>query len=61
MKVWPHGGGDSKYLAWDYNYSSRFSFKGECDVKEEAFGLWEPAGQASKASSDLSGKACKPK
>ena len=59
--VTTHGGGDSKYLAWDYNYSSRFSFKGECDVKEEAFGLWEPAGQASKASSDLSGKACKPK
>ncbi|MCX5800908.1 MAG: transglutaminase [Candidatus Eisenbacteria bacterium] len=59
--VTTHGGGDSRYLGWDYNYSSRFSYRGKCDVKEEAFALWELAGEASGTSSELSGKACKPK
>jgi transglutaminase-like putative cysteine protease len=59
--VTTHGGGDSKYLGWDYNYSSRSTFKGKSEVREEAFALWEPIEKAPDASSELSGKACKPK
>jgi len=59
--VTTHGGGDSKYLGWDYNYSSRSTFKGKSEVREEAFALWEPVVKAPDASSELSGKACKPK
>jgi sugar lactone lactonase YvrE len=59
--VTTHGGGDSKYLGWDYNHSARFSFKGKCEVKEEAFAMWERLAETSTASSELSGKACKPK
>jgi len=59
--VTTHGGGDSKYLGWDYNYSSLYSFEGKCEVKEDVFALWRPVTDESEASSDLSGKACKPK
>jgi transglutaminase-like putative cysteine protease/glutamine cyclotransferase len=37
-----HGGGDSKYLGWSYNYNSRFSYVGKVNVVADAFGLWEP-------------------
>ncbi|MFH0778665.1 MAG: transglutaminase domain-containing protein [Candidatus Eisenbacteria bacterium] len=40
-----HGGGDSEYLGWSYNHNSRYSFKGRVEVKEEAFGVWEPVEQ----------------
>jgi hypothetical protein len=40
--VTTHGGGDSSYLGWNYNYNSRYSFKGAAEVKEEAFAIWEP-------------------
>ncbi|MBN1504243.1 MAG: transglutaminase [Candidatus Eisenbacteria bacterium] len=40
--VTTHGGGDSSYLGWNYNFNSRYSFKGATEVKEEAFGIWEP-------------------
>jgi len=59
--VTTHGGGDSKYLGWDYNYSSRVSFKGNCEVKEDVFGLWDSVNPVIETSSEISGKACKPK
>jgi streptogramin lyase len=37
------------------------TFKGKSEVREEAFALWEPVVKAPDASSELSGKACKPK
>jgi transglutaminase-like putative cysteine protease len=40
--VTTHGGGDSSYLGWNYNFNSRYSFKGAAEVREEAFATWEP-------------------
>ena len=40
--VTTHGGGDSSYLGWNYNYNSRYSFKGAAEVKEEVYAIWEP-------------------
>jgi len=40
--VTTHGGGDSSYLAWNYNYNSRYSFMGQAEVKEEVYAIWEP-------------------
>ncbi len=40
--VTTHGGGDSEYLGWNYNYNSRYSFKGAAEVKEEVYAIWEP-------------------
>ncbi len=41
--VTTRGGGDSQYLGWDYNSSSRYTCQGRCEVKEEAFFIWRPA------------------
>ncbi|KPJ60029.1 MAG: hypothetical protein AMJ46_08850 [Latescibacteria bacterium DG_63] len=36
------GGGDSKYLGWNYNYNYKFSYIGKVNVVADAFALWEP-------------------
>ncbi len=41
--VTTHGGGDSQYLGWDYNSSSRYISQGRCAVREESFFIWRPA------------------
>jgi transglutaminase-like putative cysteine protease/sugar lactone lactonase YvrE len=56
-----HGGGDSKYLGWSYNYNSRFSYVGKVNVVADAFALWEPLEESETTSGEMSGKACKPK
>ena len=42
-----HGGGDSEYLGWTYNSSSKCTFEGKCDIVEDTYAIWEPvkAGQ----------------
>ncbi|UCF78345.1 MAG: transglutaminase [Candidatus Eiseniibacteriota bacterium] len=37
-----HGGGDSEYMGWNYNYNSRLAYKGKVEVVADAFALWEP-------------------
>jgi len=37
------GGGDSEYLAWNYNAFARYKTVGFCKIDEENFGFWEPA------------------
>jgi len=41
--VTTHGGGDSQYLGWDYNSSSRYTCQGRCELREEGFFIWRPA------------------
>jgi transglutaminase-like putative cysteine protease len=40
--VTTRGAGDSEYLGWNYNYNSEYTYEGQGDVYEEAWGLWEP-------------------
>ncbi len=57
--VTTHGGGDSSYLGWNYNYDSRYSFTGMVELKEEALAFWEPAPESSETSSEGSDKGGK--
>jgi transglutaminase-like putative cysteine protease/streptogramin lyase len=44
--VTTHGAGDSKYLGWNYNYNTAYTYEGQGNVMEEAYGHWEPVTDA---------------
>ena len=37
-----HGGGNSRFLGWSYNYDHSFQCRGRCRVDMETFAEWEP-------------------
>jgi len=39
-----HGGGDSKYLGWYYNYNQQFKADAQLLINIETFAEWQPLG-----------------
>jgi streptogramin lyase len=55
-----HGGGDSKYLGWDYNSHATYVYDGRGTVHEEAYGVWSPVTDAQEATSAAGAEGCGP-
>lgn len=42
------GGGDSEYLAWNYNHHASYSATGYCKIEQQDVAFWEPLKPADK-------------